>query len=133
MHRKASIEDTPLNLADIVVSDVDSATVTATLTLSHSCCWKPQYRHVGSGDLNLQCGDRRMVGQWCARQREHTASRINVTPTLNYNSNLTIATSVRRRRGAGDHRYKDRDRFRGHRRAGQPLFPVSKPPRKTRP
>ena len=28
-------EDTPLNLADIVVSDVDSANVTATLTLSN--------------------------------------------------------------------------------------------------
>ena len=28
-------EDTPLNLIDIVVSDVDSATVTATLTLSN--------------------------------------------------------------------------------------------------
>ena len=28
-------EDTPLNLIDIVVSDVDSANVTATLTLSN--------------------------------------------------------------------------------------------------
>ena len=28
-------EDTPLNLVDIVVSDVDSANVTATLTLSN--------------------------------------------------------------------------------------------------
>ena len=35
-------EDTPLNLTDIVVSDVDSANVTATLTLSN----------VAAGSLN---------------------------------------------------------------------------------
>ena len=36
MHAETYTEDTPLNLTDIVVSDVDSATVTATLTLSDS-------------------------------------------------------------------------------------------------
>ena len=42
---------------------------------------------------------------------------LTFTPALNYNSNFTIATSVRRRRSAGNHRYKDHDRHRGQRRA----------------
>ena len=45
-------EDTPLNLTDIVVSDVDSANVTVTLRCPPGCR-QPQYRHLRGGDLHL--------------------------------------------------------------------------------
>ena len=45
-------EDTPLNLTDIVVSDVDSD-VTVTAHAVGFSCRQSQYRHVGIGDLNL--------------------------------------------------------------------------------
>ena len=55
-------EDTPLNLTDIVVSDVDSANVTATLTLSN--CGRRQFEHgdLGRGNLDLHCRHRRLDG-----------------------------------------------------------------------
>ena len=46
-------EDTPLNLTDIVISDVDSATVTATLTLSGAWRRQPEYRQRRCSDLDL--------------------------------------------------------------------------------
>ena len=45
-------EDTPLNLTDIVVSDVDSATY-GDVDVVRFSCRQSQYRHVGIGDLNL--------------------------------------------------------------------------------
>ena len=48
-------EDTPLNLVDIVVSDVDSANVTATLTLSNPAAGQPEHGDLGRGHLDLQC------------------------------------------------------------------------------
>ena len=55
-------EDTALNLVDIVVSDVDSANVTATLTLSNTGRRQPQHRHLGRGHLDLHRG----TGVWTA-------------------------------------------------------------------
>ena len=46
-------EDTPLNLVDIVVSDVDSANVTATPDAVESRRRQPEHGDLGSGDLDL--------------------------------------------------------------------------------
>jgi hypothetical protein len=85
-------EDTALNLTDIVVSDVDSATVTVTLTLSN----------VAAGSLNTGTSgavtSTFVGGVWTA---SGAIADVNVllagltfTPALNFNSNFTIATSV---------------------------------------
>ena len=47
-------EDTALDLTDIVVSDVDSANVTVTLTLSNTAGGFTEHRHVWRGDLDLR-------------------------------------------------------------------------------
>jgi subtilisin family serine protease len=87
-------EDVPLNLTDIVVSDVDSASVTATLTLSNSL----------AGSLNTATSGA-VTSTYVAATGVWTASGaladVNVllagvvfTPELNFNGNFTIATSV---------------------------------------
>ncbi len=85
-------EDTPLNLTDIVVSDMDSASITVTLTLSDN----------GAGNLSTATSggvtSTFVGGVWTA---SGAIADVNVllagvtfNPTLNYNSNFTIATSV---------------------------------------
>ena len=85
-------EDTALNLTDIVVSDVDSATVTVTLTLSD----------VAAGTLNTATSGAVTStfagGVWTA---SGVIADVNIllagltfTPSSNYDSNFTIATSV---------------------------------------
>ena len=66
-------EDTPLNLIDIVVSDVDSANVTATLTLSNTGRRQPDHGDLGRGDLDLQCRHRRLDRLGRDRQRQRAA------------------------------------------------------------
>ena len=51
-------EDTAKDLINIVVSDVDSASVTATLTLVERRCRQLQHRHLGCGYLDLRCRHR---------------------------------------------------------------------------
>ena len=46
-------EDTPLNLVDIVVSDVDSANVTATPDAVEPGGRQPEHGDLGRGDLDL--------------------------------------------------------------------------------
>jgi len=85
-------EDTPLALTAIVISDIDSATATATLTLSDA----------SAGSLNTGTSgtvtSTFAAGVWTA---SGTIADVNVllagltfTPALNYNSTLSIATSV---------------------------------------
>ena len=62
MQAETYTEDTPLNLTDIVVTDVDSANVTVTLNFIRHCRRKPEHRYLRSSDLNL-CR-RRMDSQW---------------------------------------------------------------------
>lgn len=87
-------EDTDLNLTDIVVSDVDSTSVTVTLTLSN----------IAAGSLNTGISGA-VTSTYIAGTGVWTASGaiadVNIlladltfTPTLNYNGNFTIATSV---------------------------------------
>ena len=85
-------EDTALDLTDIVVSDVDSANVTVTLTLSD----------VAAGSLSTATSgavtSTFVGGVWTA---SGAVSDVNILlagvtfmPALDYNSNFTIATSV---------------------------------------
>ncbi len=85
-------EDTALNLTDIVVSDVDNANTTVTLTLSD----------VSAGSLSTATSggvtSTFVGGVWTA---SGAIADVNVllagvtfNPTLNYNSNFSIATSV---------------------------------------
>ncbi len=86
------IEDTALNLTDIVVSDVDSANVTVTLTLSD----------VAAGALNTATAgavtSTFVGGVWTAAGAladvNTLLAGLTFTPALNYNANFTIATSV---------------------------------------
>ena len=69
-------EDTALNLTDIVVSDVDSANVTVTLTLSDVAAGTLNTATSGAGNLDLcwRCVD----GERCHRRCEYLAGRADV-------------------------------------------------------
>ena len=81
-----------LDLTDIVVSDVDSANVTVTLTLSD----------VTAGSLNTATAgtvtSTFVAGVWTASGAiadvNTLLAGVTFTPALNYNSNFSIATSV---------------------------------------
>ena len=87
-------EDTALNLTDIVISDVDSASVTATLTLSN----------IGAGSLNTGTSGsvtstyNAGTGVWTASGAladvNTLLAGLTFTPAADFNSNFTIATSV---------------------------------------
>jgi len=85
-------EDTPLNLTDIIISDVDEATASITLTLSD----------VTAGSLNTGTSGgvtSTFVGAvWSAsgaiNDINSLLAGLTFTPTLNYNSNFTITTNV---------------------------------------
>ena len=85
-------EDTALNLTDIVVSDIDSASVTATLTLSN----------VAAGSLNTATSGAVTStfagGVWTANGAiadvNALLAGLTFAPSANFNGNFTIATSV---------------------------------------
>src|SRR5438067_1017350 len=87
-------EDTPLNLVNIVVSDIDSATVTATLTVSNPCLcslstgtsgtlfpYTTLFRSVWSASGAIADVNTLLAG-------------VVFTPAADVNANFTIATSV---------------------------------------
>ena len=85
-------EDTPLNLTDIVVTDVDSANTTVTLTLSDIAAGSLTTATSGAVTSTF------VGGIWTA---SGAITNVNIllagvtfNPTLNYNSNFSIATSV---------------------------------------
>jgi hypothetical protein len=85
-------EDTPLNLTDIVVSDVDSANVSVILTLSD----------VAAGTLSTGTSgavtSTFVGGVWTAAGAiadvNALLAGVTFTPAANFNSNFSIATSV---------------------------------------
>ncbi len=85
-------EDTPLNLTDIVVSDVDSANVTVTLTLSDVAAGTLSTATFGSVTSTFA------GGVWTASGAiadvNTLLAGVTFNPAANYNSNFTIATSV---------------------------------------
>ena len=106
-------EDTALNLIDIVVSDVDSANVTATLTLSN----------VAAGSLNTGTSGAvtsTFVGRGVDRQRrdrrcQHLARGRDLHPGPELQQQLHHRHQRERRRGPRDHRRQGHDRHRGQR------------------
>ena len=87
-------EDTPLNLTDIVVSDVDSANVTATLTLSNVAAGSLTTATSGAVTSTYIAG----TGVWTASGAiadvNALLAGVTFTPAANFNGNFTIATSV---------------------------------------
>ena len=87
-------EDTPLNLVDIVVSDVDSPAVTATLTLSNPAAGSLNTASSGAVTSTYVAG----TGVWNASGAiadvNALLAGLTFTPALNFNGNFTIATSV---------------------------------------
>jgi Ca2+-binding RTX toxin-like protein len=85
-------EDTPLNLTDIVVSDVDSTDVTVTLTLSNAA----------AGALSTATSNgvtsTFAAGVWTASGAKADVNTllagVTFNPALNFNADFTVATSV---------------------------------------
>jgi Ca2+-binding RTX toxin-like protein len=87
-------EDTPLDLTDIVVADVDSPIVTATLTLSNAA----------AGALSTDTSNGvtstydPVTGLWTASGAiadvNTLLAGVTFTPALNFNADFTVATSV---------------------------------------
>jgi uncharacterized delta-60 repeat protein len=87
-------EDTALNLIDIVISDIDSANVTATLTLSVPAAGSLNTATSGAVTSTYVVG----TGVWTASGALANVNTLlaglTFTPALNYNSSFTISTSV---------------------------------------
>lgn len=87
-------EDTPLNLVDIVVSDVDNATTTATLTLSNTAAGSLSTATSGAVTSTYNAG----TGVWSASGAiadvNALLAGVTFVPAANFSSNFTIATNV---------------------------------------
>src|SRR5439155_1116767 len=87
-------EDTPLNLINIVVSDVDNATLTVTLTLSNPSAGSLSTATAGAVTSTYVAG----TGVWTASGAiadvNTLLAGVTFNPALNFNANFTIATSV---------------------------------------
>ncbi len=87
-------EDTALNLTDIVVSDIDSANVTATLTLSNPAAGAFSVASAGSVTASYNAA----TGVWQASGAladvNSLLASLVFTPALNFNGVFTVATSV---------------------------------------
>ena len=88
------IEDTPLNLTDIVVSDADSATVTVTLTLSNPTAGALSIATSGAVTSSYNAA----TGVWSATGATASVNAllagVTFTPASNFNGDFTVATSV---------------------------------------
>ena len=108
-------EDTPLNLADIVVSDVDSANVTATLTLSNPAAGSLSTATSGAVTSTYNAG----TGVWTASGAiadvNALLAGVTFTPAANFNGSFIDRDQRQRRGGAGDHRQQGVHRHRGQR------------------
>ncbi len=87
-------EDTALNLTDIVVSDIDSANVTATLTLSNAAAGSLSTATSGTVTSTYVAA----TGVWTASGAIANVNAllagVTFNPAANFNSAFTIATSV---------------------------------------
>jgi hypothetical protein len=85
-------EDAPLNLTDIGVSDIDSANVTVTLTLSNTAAGALSTATSGGVTSTY------VAGVWTASGAIASVNAllagVTFTPAANFNGNFTIATSV---------------------------------------
>jgi Ca2+-binding RTX toxin-like protein len=87
-------EDTALNLTKIVITDVDSANVTAKLTLSNNAAGALSTDTSGSVTSTYNAA----TGVWSASGAladvNTLLAGVTFTPRLNFNANFTVATSV---------------------------------------
>src|SRR4029077_14360964 len=87
-------EDTPLNLTDIVVSGIDSATVTATLTLSNTAAGALSTGTSNAVTSTYNAG----TGGWTAAGATADVNAllagVTFNPASNFNGSFTIATNV---------------------------------------
>ena len=88
------IEDTPRNLTDIVISDVDSASVTATLTLSDVAAGSLSMGTSGAVTSTYNAGSGVWTASGAIADVNSLLAGLTFTPALNFNSNFSIATSV---------------------------------------
>ncbi|MBK7238557.1 MAG: tandem-95 repeat protein, partial [Sterolibacteriaceae bacterium] len=88
------VEDTPLNLTDIVVSDLDSANVSVSLTVSDVAAGSLNTGTAGAVSSTYNAG----TGVWSAGGAigdvNALLAGLSFTPAANYNSSFSIATSV---------------------------------------
>jgi Ca2+-binding RTX toxin-like protein len=91
---EAYTEDTAGNLVDIVISDVDSPTVTATLTLSNIAAGSLSVGTSGAVTSTYNAA----TGVWSASgvvaNVNTLLAGVTFNPAANFNGNFTIATSV---------------------------------------
>src|SRR2546428_1510700 len=87
-------EDTALNLTDIVVSDVDSASVTVSLTLSDTAAGSRSTAASTAVTTTYNARTAAWSASGAIADVNALLAGVSFTPTLNYNSNFTIATSV---------------------------------------
>ncbi len=87
-------KNTPLNLTDIVVSDPDSATITATLTLSNAAAGKLSTATSGTVTSTYNAA----TGMWKASGAIESINALLAgvvfTPTTNFTGAFTINTSI---------------------------------------
>ena len=91
---ETSSEDTSLHLTDIVVTDVDSANITATLSLSNAAAGALSTATSGTVISTYDTG----TGVWSAAGAladvNTLLAGVTFTPTLNFNADFSITTSV---------------------------------------
>ena len=108
-------EDTPLNLIDIVVSEVDSPAVTATLTLSNPAAGSLNAASSGAVTSTYVAGTGVWTRQRGDRRRERLAGGIDLYTRAELQRQLYDRHQRQRRRGPGHHRQQGHDRRGGQR------------------
>ena len=88
------VEDTTLNLVNIVASDIDSATVTATLTLSNTAAGSLTTGTSGAVTSTYVAGTGTWTASGAIADVNTLLAGVSFVPALNFNANFTIATSV---------------------------------------
>src|SRR4029079_7651485 len=85
-------EDTPLNLVDIVASDIDSPNVTATLSLSNTAAGSLSTATSGAVTSTFS------AGVWSASgpiaNVNSLLAGVTFTPAANFNASFTISTNI---------------------------------------
>ncbi|WFP52110.1 cadherin domain-containing protein [Methylomonas sp. EFPC3] len=87
-------EDTALNLTDIVITRGDSATVTATLTLSNAAAGSLNTSTSGAVTSTYNAATGVWTASGAVADVNTLLAGLTFTPASNFNSNFTIATSV---------------------------------------
>ncbi|WP_160829684.1 DUF4347 domain-containing protein, partial [Nitrosomonas sp. JL21] len=88
------IEDIPLNLTDIVASDIDSSTITVTLTLSNVAAGSLSTASSGAVTSTYNAGTGVWEASGAVADVNALLAGVTFTPAANFSSNFTIATNV---------------------------------------